>query len=184
MLLIALTMSLPPAVAGQNFQSTEALDRIVAQFTGKPIGEAGGAKSAVDARLKLANCAAPQLSWRTDAHDAVVVRCMEPAWRIFVNVDAPARTPAASTAASTAAAGSNTPVSARAAPAAAPIVIKRGDPVLVEIDASGFSISRDGIAMADAPAGGRVPIKIDDRKPPIQAIALEPGRAAMPGWTH
>lgn len=184
MLLFALTMSLPPVASGAHFQSTEALDRIVEQFTGKRIGEAGGAKSVVDKRLKLANCAAPQLSWRTEAQDAVVVRCMEPAWRIFVNVDAPARTPAAPTAASAPVANGSTPVAARAAPAAAPIVIKRGDPVLVEIDSAGFSISRDGIAMADAPAGGRVPIKIDDKKPPIQAIALEPGRAAMPGWTH
>ncbi|RYD49567.1 MAG: hypothetical protein EOP60_13600, partial [Sphingomonadales bacterium] len=58
-------------------------------------------------------------------------------------------------------------------------VIRRGDTVTIEVDAAGFSITRDGIAMSDAPAGGRVSIKVDEKKPAIQAIAIEPGRAKL-----
>jgi len=169
MLLLALALAAPAAAS--DFQSTQMLDTIVAQFTGKQIGEIGGARAPVDSRLKLASCAAPQLEWRTPAQDAVVVRCMAPGWRIFVPVNAvPQPKPAASAAA---------PV-AKAAPAVkAEAVIKRGDAVSVEVNAEGFSITREGIAMSDAPAGGRVTIKVDDKKPPIQAIAIEAGRAKL-----
>ncbi|MDF7777532.1 hypothetical protein P1X14_19915, partial [Sphingomonas sp. AOB5] len=89
LLLLALAAATP--AAAQPFQSTQMLDTIVAQFTGKPIGVEGGARSAIDNRLKLAACPAPQLEWRNDAKDAVVIRCMGPEWRIFVAVIAPPR---------------------------------------------------------------------------------------------
>lgn len=156
----------------EAFQSTRALDTIVAQFTGKPIGAEGGARAAVDARLRLAPCAAPQLEWRSEAKDAVVVRCMAPGWRIFVPVNAAPR-PAAPA-----------PVAAAApAPAAkAEPVIRRGDAITLSAGAPGFSITREGIAMHDAAAGARLAVRVDDRKPPVQAIAVEPGRARLPGW--
>ena len=173
---ILILLALAPA---QDFQSTEALDAIVAQFTGKPIGTEGGATAAVDKRLKLAPCAAPQLEWRTSARDAVVVRCMAPQWRIFVAVDAVPQPKAAPAAPMVAAAA------LRPTPAAKPEpVIRRGDAVTIEAGGAGFAITREGVAMGDAPAGGRLTVRIDDRKPPIQAIALEPGRARLPGWTE
>jgi flagellar basal body P-ring formation protein FlgA len=164
-------MILPLALiaAAPAFQSTAALDALVGQFTGKPVGETGGARAPVDPRLKLAACPAPQLDWRSPAHDAVIVRCLAPAWRIFVPV---------------AAAPQPRPVAAIPAPAvvrAAP-VIRRGDPITVEAGSPGFSITRDGIAASDAAAGARLLVKVDDRKPPIQAVAIEPGRARLPGW--
>ncbi len=63
-------------------------------------------------------------------------------------------------------------------------VIKRGDPVTVEAGSSGFSITREGIAMGDAPIGGRLLVKVDDTRAPVQAIALESGRATLPGLDH
>jgi flagella basal body P-ring formation protein FlgA len=176
LLFFALATVATPAAA-QDFQSTQVLDTIVAQFTGHTIGQMGGAIAPVDTRLKLAACAAPQLEWHTDAHDAVVVRCMAPEWKIYVSVLAPPRPK---------------PVAAVVAPAAAApavvtppvkpeIVIKRGDTVTLESGGPGFSITRDGVAMSDAPAGGRVMIKVDDKKPPIQAIAVEAGHAKLPG---
>lgn len=167
MLLFALTLA-APAMAN-DFQSTAMLDTIVAQFTGKAIGEVGGARAPVDNRLKLASCAAPQLEWRTPAQDAVVVRCMAPGWRIFVPVNA-APQPKPVEAAATA-----KPVPAAKAEA----VIRRGDAVSVEVNAAGFSITREGVAMSDAPAGGRLTIRMDEKKPPIQAIAIEAGRARL-----
>jgi flagella basal body P-ring formation protein FlgA len=172
-LILALTVATP--AAAQQFQSTQVIDMIVSQFTGKPIGVLGGARTPVDSRLKLAACAAPQLSWRTDAQDAVVVRCMAPEWRIFVPVLAPPPAPK--------------PVVAAAVPApvkAAPVVkaepvIRRGDAITLEAGSAGFSITREGTAMNDAAPGERVMVKVDQKVTPIQAIAVEAGRARLPG---
>lgn len=155
--------------AARPFQDVAGLDRAVAAFTGHAIGETGGARAAVDTRLKLATCATISLSWRTEAHDAVVVSCLGPEWRIFVPVIgriAPV-TPAAIVA---------------ARPVVPPPVIKRGDPVTIEAGQDGFSITREGTAMGDAPAGGRVLIRVADAKSPVQAVAVESGRATLPGW--
>jgi flagella basal body P-ring formation protein FlgA len=172
-MLLALTLTAAAPAAAQDFQSTRVLDMVVEQFTGKPIGAEGGARAPVDVRLKLAACPAPQLEWRSAARDAVVVRCMVPTWRIFVPVNAlpqpkPAPAPVAAA-----------PVRMAATPAAP--VIRRGDPVTLEAGSPGFSITRDGVAMNDAAAGARLMVKVDERKPPIQAVAIEPGRARLPG---
>jgi flagella basal body P-ring formation protein FlgA len=168
---IALTLAASPAAA-QNFQSTGLIDKAVAGFTGHAIGESGGARTAVDTRLKLAACPMVSLNWRTDSHDSVVVTCTDPQWRIFVPVMMPARLATVTGPATTAA-----PVAA----AKAVIVIKRGDPVTVVAGDGAFTVTRDGIATTDAAAGARVLIRVQDGKPPIQAIAVEPGKAVIPG---
>ena len=163
--------------AAQGFQSTQMLDTIVSQFTGHAIGQMGGARTPVDTRLKLASCAAPQLEWHTEFKEAVVVRCMSPEWKIFVPVLAPPRPRAVAVGpAPTVAAAAAAP-----APAKPEIVIRRGDTVTLEAGAPGFSITREGVAMGDAPVGGRLMIKVDEKKPPIQAIAIEAGHAKLPG---
>ncbi|ODP39044.1 flagella basal body P-ring formation protein FlgA [Sphingomonas turrisvirgatae] len=157
------------SAAAPGFQSTEALDRLVERFAGAPIGQEGGARAPVDKRLKLAACADPQLSWRSAAEDAVVIRCQGPQqWRLFVPVIALPR-PAAP------------PRTAAPAIVKPDFVIKRGDPVMVEAGAAGFSITREGIAVSDAAAGTRVAVKVDDKRPPIAAVAVSPGRARLPG---
>ncbi|TKD51163.1 flagella basal body P-ring formation protein FlgA [Sphingomonas baiyangensis] len=173
-LLLAALLAGPAAAQDARFQSTALLDTAVSQFTGHAQGEEGGAVAPVDRRLKLAACALPQLEWRTSAQDAVVVRCMAPVWRIFVPVKAAPRAIAAPAAVA---------MPGRAAPAPKPeIVVKRGDPVMVEAGSNGFSITRDGIAMGDAAAGARLMVRVDPAKPPIQAIAMEAGRVTLPGW--
>lgn len=169
-MLLALALAVATPAAAQDFQSTPVLDTVVAQFTGKALGELGGARAPVDKRLKLQACSAPQLEWRSDAKDAVVVRCMAPAWRIYVPVNAvpqPRVAPVAT-------------AQAIVAPVKAEPVIRRGDPITVEAGAPGFSITRDGVAMGDAAPGARLMVKIDEKKPPIQAVALESGRARLP----
>ncbi len=159
-----------------GFQDIAALDRSVSAFTGRPIGAEGGARTSVDARLRLATCSTVSMSWRTEAHDAVVVACAGPAWRIFVPVIRPANTPA--------------PQPGGAAPAGAgfvtkaPAVIRRGDPIVIEAGTEGFSISREGVAMADAAPGARFMVKVDDTRTPVQAIAVASGRATLPGWAN
>jgi len=164
-------MILPFLLMAASFQDTAALDASVAAFTGRPTGAEGGARTPVDARLRLATCPTVSLSWRSEQHDAVVVSCAGPAWRIFVPVIRPANAPAA-------VAASFVPV-ARAAP-----VIKRGDPIVIEAGTEGFSISREGVAMGDAAPGGRFMVKVDDTRTPVQAIAVDAGRATLPGWSN
>ncbi len=171
--MIPLLLIAAAAAAGPSFQDVAALDRAVAAFTGKPLGAEGGPRTGIDTRLKLQSCPMVSLSWRTDAHDAVVVSCTGPDWRLFVPVIRPANAPAPTAAAA--------PVRPAAVAKAEP-VIRRGDPVTIEAGSPGFSITRDGVAMADAPPGGRLAVKIDGTTRPVQAVAVSPGRAALPGW--
>jgi len=164
---IPLLLLAAPAAAA-DFQDTAGLDRAVAAFTGHAIGESGGARATVDTRLKLATCPTVSVSWRTAVHDAVVISCLGPEWRIFVPVIA-----------SETIAVSNAPAPR---PVAGPPVIKRGDPVMIEAGQEGFSITRAGVAMGDASIGGRVMIKVVDSKTPVQAVAVEAGHATLPGW--
>ncbi|MFS0772256.1 flagella basal body P-ring formation protein FlgA [Sphingomonas sp. 1P08PE] len=163
---------LAAAAATPSFQDIGALDRAVAAFTGKPAGAEGGPRGGIDARLKLKTCPMVALSWRTEAHDAVVVACSGPDWRLFVPVIRPANAPAPTAA-----------VPMRALPVAkAEPVIRRGDPVTIEAGTSGFSITREGIAAGDAAPGARFAVRVEGATAPVQAVAISSGRAALPGW--
>ena len=61
-------------------------------------------------------------------------------------------------------------------------MIRRGDPVTIEAGSDGFSITRDGIAMADAAPGARLPVQVADSPKSVQAVAVATGRATLPGW--
>lgn len=166
--LIAVAVAAPALAAG--FQDTATLDRAVAAFTGRPVGADGGARTPVDPRLRLAACPTVALAWRGDAQDAVVVTCSGPDWRVFVPVLRAAPTASAA------------PATIPAALVKGPPVIRRGDPVLVEAGTDGFSITREGIAMGDAAPGARFLVRVDDAKGPVQAVAVDAGRATLPGW--
>lgn len=156
--------------AAASFQDVATLDRAVAAFTGQPTGAQGGARAPVDPRLRLASCPTVALSWRSDAHDAVVVTCSGPNWRVFVPVLRAA--PVAAT---------GTPAPAPAAPPA--IVVRRGDPVMIEAGTDGFQITREGVAATDAVAGARVAVRVAGAVQPVQAIAVAAGRVTLAGWS-
>ena len=168
LLLLALVAS--PALA--SFQDTVSIDRAVAAFTGRAIGADGGARTAVDGRLKLTACPMVALSWHTEAHDAVTVTCSGPDWRVFVPVMRAAPGPVVAA------------VAAAALAPKAPAVIRRGDPVTIEAGSDGFSITREGVAAGDAAAGARFMVKVDDARAPVQAVAIESGHATLPGWSQ
>ncbi|NNM77062.1 hypothetical protein HJG53_09130 [Sphingomonas sp. ID1715] len=141
------------------------LDRAAEIFAGARLGQPGGPVAPIDRRLRLSSCStSPEFSWRAETRDAIVIRCPDPkGWRIFVAVQA-------------------SPVLAGAAPVKVEPVIRRGDPVTLVAGQSGFSVSADGTAMADAAPGARLQIKVEGAKAPVQAIALETGKATLPGW--
>jgi len=161
-----------PAAAQTAFQDTRAIDRGIVAFTGKPIGTEGGARAPVDVRLKLAACPMVSMAWRAANHDSVVVTCTGPEWRVYVPVIVPLTI--------------NQPLAAVAAPIAAKpqIVIKRGDPVTIEAGMANFRISRDGVAMNDAAPGARLLVDVEGPKKPVQAIAVDVGRATLPGYAE
>lgn len=175
LLLLPLMLAAAPALAAPPFQDVATLDRAVAAFTGRPIGEEGGARAGVDARLKLAACPMVSLAWHGDRRDAVVVTCTGPDWRIFVPVRFAAAGPALPGAAPA-------PAPAFAAAPRLAAVIRRGDPVTISAGSPGFSITREGIALADAAPGARFLVKCEDARNPVQAVAIESGRATLPGW--
>jgi flagella basal body P-ring formation protein FlgA len=142
------------------------LDRAAEIFAGSRLGEPGGPVAPIDRRLRLGGCSAsPEFSWRAETRDAIVIRCPDHnGWRIFVSVK-PAPVAMA------AAAG------VRAEP-----VIRRGDPITLVAGRDGFSVSADGTAMTDAAPGVRLQVKVEGAKSPVQAIALEAGKATLPGW--
>jgi flagella basal body P-ring formation protein FlgA len=164
-------MILAALLAAASFQDIAGLDRAVSAFTGHGIGQEGGARTGIDARLRLAQCPTVSMAWRTEAHDAVVVTCTGPDWRLFVPVRAAVSAPVA------------VPVRASyVAPVKVPPVIRRGDPVVIEAGTAGFSISREGVALADATPGARFLVRVEDARAPVQAIAVDSGRAQLPGW--
>ncbi|MDF2494386.1 flagella basal body P-ring formation protein FlgA [Sphingomonas sp.] len=172
--MIALALALAAPATATAHQDTTALDKAVAAFAGRSIGEDGGPRAAIDSRLRLKQCSTVALSWRTDAHDAVVISCAAPEWRLFV----PIRMPAGATVVTR-------PGTAAAVPTAtAEKIIKRGDPLVIEAGSGGFSITREGVAMADAGEGQRLMVRVEGGKMPVQAVAVAPGRATLPGWAE
>lgn len=164
--LAALLMA-TPALAAVPMADLDALDRLAEAFAGAPIGEDGGPATAIDRRLRLAACKAePQIDWHGDRRDALLIRCPDPrGWRLFVPIRGAA------------------PVArGAAAPVKAEPVIRRGDPVTIFAGSAGFSVTQDGVAMGDAAPGARVAVRIEGTKSPVQAVAVEAGRATLPGW--
>jgi len=122
------------AHAASPFADLIEIDRQVSDFTGKPIGQTGGAMMPVDRRLRLNACMTPlALSWRTNQHDAVLVQCPDAgSWRIFVPVRAGANAPAA---------------------------IARGESVKIAVVGEGFSVSQTGEALDGGAVGDWIRVR-------------------------
>ncbi|PNU02665.1 flagella basal body P-ring formation protein FlgA [Novosphingobium guangzhouense] len=132
------------ATVSAQFADLDAIDRQVAAFTGAAVGQAGGAVTPVDRRLRLQPCRSGMaLSWRTPAQDSVVVQCGDAGgWRIFV--------PVRSTGASAGAAGAG---------AGGPVAVTRGDAVSIAVSGEGFTVSQPGEAMESGPVGGWIKVR-------------------------
>ena len=138
--------------AAQNTTTSSHIDAIVAAFTGKAIGEVGGAAHPVDPRLRLADCPqAPVAEWYGNQQQSVRVHCpISGGWRVFVSVNG----------------------AARAAP-----VVNRGDLVQVRIAGAGFSMSTRGEALGTGAVGAAISVRpaYGTRKQTVTAKVLEAG---------
>lgn len=135
---MSLSLVVLAATVSAQFADLDAIDRQVVAFTGAQIGQAGGAVTPVDRRLRLQPCRTGMaLSWRTPAQDSVVVQCGDAGGRrIFVPV-----------------------LSAGGAAQAGPIAIARGDAVSIAVSGEGFTVSQPGEAMESGPVGGWIKVR-------------------------
>ncbi|BEU99536.1 flagella basal body P-ring formation protein FlgA [Novosphingobium olei] len=153
--LAGLLLAAPATAAG--FVDPAAIDRAVSEFTGLPIGVPGGAQLPVDRRLRLLPCSAPfALSWRSAAHDSVVVQCPDPrGWRIFVAVTGQAQSDAG------------------------PAVAK-GDAVTIAATGDGFSVSQPGEALDAGPVGAWIRVRTSAKADSMRAKIVRPGLVELP----
>ena len=151
--LLLVVAAIPTVAAAQPFQNHDVIDARIAAS----LARTGLSAWPVDRRLKLASCP-EQLGVDPPAFGMVAVRCGSLGWRVYVRIDEP---PATAT--------------------ITPILIKRGDPVQVELIASGFSLSYSGIADSDARLGERVRVRIDQKTSPVVGKAIGAGAVRISG---
>ncbi|WP_239447359.1 flagella basal body P-ring formation protein FlgA [Parasphingorhabdus marina] len=158
----ALALVSGPAGAASQFQDTAGLDRLVSETIGAEIGEPGGARTAVDNRLRLATCPAePRVEG--PVFGAAIVRCPELGWRIRVplNMDAQGKSRAAQ-------------------PEKAEILIRRGQNVILVYRGAGFSLSKQMIADENGAIGDLIAVRQDRRSPRILAEVTGNGQVILP----
>ena len=157
---VAATLLLGAAAPGlaAGFADPAMIDRAVAEFTGAAVGAPGGARTPVDRRLRLADCAAGfAVEWYGRTRDTVLVRCPEPGgWRLFV------------------------PLAAGGSQQGGADVVGRGEMVTITIQGSGFTLSRQGEALEAGAAGEWIRVRGTDRRSePLRAQVLRPGVVGM-----
>lgn len=148
-----LTFALIAAPAHAAPTDPATLDFAVAQFTGVPLGQPGGAAQPVDRRLRLAACANPlSLGWYAGRRDTVLVQCPDMGgWRLFV------------------------PVMQLASKADA---VLRGEGVTIAVGGPGFSVSQPGEALEGGAVGAWIRVKTAGAGPgaqPMRARVVRPG---------
>lgn len=164
-LLPLLLVAATPAMAAP-YQDIAQLEARVIGALGAGIGEPGGPAAPIDRRLKLVQCPG-SVAIDPPFIGAVALRCVGAGWRI--------RVPLARLGAGPGPAGYG-------APAKAEPVIRRGDPVDLVAESSGFSVSVSAVAQEDGAPGSRIRIKADGRNSPVFAEVIDAGRARLPGF--
>lgn len=144
---------LPTAAHAETFQDLNQVDAAASAI----VAQSGLAVRPADRRLKLASCPQPLIA-EAQVNSAVAVRCVTLGWRIRLPVEGTVR-------------GDNF----------APVVMRRGDPVTVEYEASGFSITATGIAESEARKGEPVRVRVDAKSSPVMGEAADVGSVRVGG---
>lgn len=164
-MLLLLALGTAPAAA-EPFQNIDALEARLMGALGAGIGEPGGPAAPIDRRLKLAPCPAT-VAIDPPLMGAIALRCPAAGWRIRVPL---ARL---STGMVPGAAGAQIAVE----PA-----VRRGDPVDLVAESSGFSVSVSATAQEDGAPGSRIRVKTDGKNSIIFAEVIDSGRVKLPGF--
>jgi flagella basal body P-ring formation protein FlgA len=99
---------------------------------------------------------------------AVALRCAAANWRIRVPIARLSGT-------------GQTTMGAGAAGRVDPVV-RRGDPVDLVAESSGFSVSVSAVAQEDGALGSRIRVKADGKNSPVFAEVIDAGRVRLPGF--
>ncbi len=148
-----------PAMAQAGYIDLAAIDNEIAAFTGKSIGQTGGAMMPVDRRLRLNGCRSPlALAWRTARRDTVSVECPDPgSWHLYVPVR-PSETGA--------------------------VAIARGESISIAVVGDGFSVAQPGEAMDSGAVGDWIRVRgVKDGSPrgdTMRARVTRPGEVEVP----
>ena len=167
--LLAALAATPAAAA--PFQDIQQLENRVIGALGAGIGQPGGPVAPIDRRLKLAACPS-SVQIDPPVLGAVALRCPALAWRIRV----PLTRLAGSSATATPQMASASPVT-KAEP-----VVRRGDPVDLVAESSGFSVSVSATAQEDGAPGSRIRVKTDGAKGQLFAEVMDAGLVRLPGF--
>lgn len=156
---LALGIGLVSPAQAQQTADLAVVDQAVAQFTGVPMGQPGGAALPVDRRLRLAPCRVPlALGWHGTARASVEVQCPMPGgWKLYVPV-----------------------IAGSQAAAAEPVAISRGDTVTVTVQGDGFAVSQGGEALENGPVGGWIKVRtLTPGASVLRAKVLRPGAVGI-----
>jgi flagella basal body P-ring formation protein FlgA len=165
---VLLAAAVPACAAAQSFENLDNLDAQVAASLGAGIGQPGGARTAIDRRLRLAPCPDPAVVG-APVLGAVSVSCAARGWRIRVPLVASEASlqPAAATARQ---------------PERIEPLIRRGDQVTVVARTASFTVSALGTADQDGAPGDRIRVRMERRAPPLIGEVTADGRVALPGF--
>lgn len=126
--------------ATSPFEDTARLDRQVAVHLNADIGGAGGARAAIDSKLRLKRCPS-SVRFSDTNNNAVMVSCPDLGWRIFVPVR---RTQARATS---------------KAGRADEFVVLRNQPLTLVVRRPSFSVSYGVIAQKNGRVGDYIPVR-------------------------
>lgn len=146
------------ALAVPAHEDVDAIDELTAIVA----GSIGRTAMPIDRRIKLSRCP-DAVSISIADKDSLAVRCPGNSWRLRVPLVA---------------AGATTRFAAPLAGAGLP-VIRRGDPVRLEIRTEAFAVSYAATAMDDAAAGQSFRVRTVDARVPVRAVAVARGRATL-----
>jgi flagella basal body P-ring formation protein FlgA len=155
-------MAATPAYSA-DFQDLVALERRLVIALGADIGAPGGPVAPLDRRMKLAACPGA-VAIDPPAMGAVALRCKEIGWRIRVPLTAGGQTVAMAT------------------QAKAEKVVRRGDPVELSANQSGFTVSTQTIAEQDGAIGERIRVRADRTAAPLMVEVVDFGKVRLPGF--
>lgn len=142
-----------PAYAGQ-FQSLTNMDSNIANFLRSQPGYSGQTAKPVDQRLKLATCPEqPQIELQ---NNIVSVSCKPLNWRIYVGLNTRFQD------------SSNEPI------------ITRGQPVLLSINRTNFTVSQNMIADKAGKIGDIIAVRQNRSTQPIMVQITGPGTVSLP----
>lgn len=150
-------------VHGKALESVSALEQQLAQFLGKEKGEVGGPRGGIDPRLRLKKCQEP-IVFDMRGKDLLIIRCISQNWRIPVPLIR-----------------SETD---RRNTSRKPLIVKRGEPVLLVIEKNGFLISRQMQADRNGGVGDIIPVRAARRSSPILAEITGEGRVSLPSQSN